>query len=104
MSMTRNERRKRAKARNDAKLVRLYHASEAAERDKKRLVVLDNMSSPRVRKPLTFVNGEVAGGDGYYPESSMASFAGRSHGGHEMSHSPNYHRWAALQRWAAGKG
>jgi len=90
MGLTRNERRKRAKARNDAKLVRLYHASEAAERDKKRLVVLDNMSNPRERN--------------YYPESSMASFAGRSHGGHEMSHSPNYHRWAALQRWASGRG
>lgn len=82
MAKSRNERRKAAQARLLAKSERIAKAELARREDVKFQVVRENLSKPKERKPLYIVKGEVAGGDGFYPQSNMSKFAGSSHRGY----------------------
>lgn len=79
-NMTRHQRRKAAKSASLQKSEALAKASVAYDRQGK---IRDNLSSPIRRKGLTLSSdGSLVGGEGYYPQSSMADMASQSHRGY----------------------
>lgn len=82
MSMTRNERRKAAKARFEAKWVRQSKAKLARGRQAMKDVIHANLQTKPERN--------------FYPESSMSVMAGQSHRGYVCRASGNISKQGAL--------